>query len=249
MSHPDASKSDASKSDGAANAAAQPLDEAAVADWLLRHPDFLVRRPDIAAKLAPPDRGGDGVVDLQRFMVDRHRSELSKLRENWEQLLAVSRANLSTQQTIFEATLTAIRAASFEALVESVTHRYPEILHCETVTLCVESNDVADPTPAGVQPMRTGDVDAYLGGAARRSRFIADLSPDPVLFSPAAGIVRSAALVRIDMGPDAPKALLAIGGREADAYAPDQADDLLAFLGQALGGTFAAWLDFDHGKT
>lgn len=232
----------------AAEDAAPDLDEDAVAAWLLANPGFLASRPDVLRRMTPPDRGGDGVVDLQRAMVDRHRQELDRLRENWEQLLAVSRANLSTQQTIFEATLTAIRAASFEALVETVTERYPDILHCETVTLCIESPDVADPTPAGVQPMRAGDVDAYLGGAERRSRFIADLAPDPVLFGPAAGIVHSAALVRIDMGPEAPKALLAIGGRNVDDFTPDQADDLLSFLGQALGGTFAAWLDFDHGN-
>lgn len=227
--------------------AAPDLNPDDVAAWLVAHPGFLTSRPDLLAKLEPPDRGGDGVVDLQRYMVDRHRRELDELRQNWQELLAISRANLSSQHTIFEATLSAIRAASFEALVETVTERYPEILRCETVALCVESQGEAGDAPAGVARMQAGDVDAYLGGPAKRSRFISDLSPDPTLFGPAAGVVRSAALVRIDMGPEAPDALLAIGGREPDAFTPDQADDLLAFLGQALGGTFAAWLDFTEG--
>ncbi len=226
------------------DAATPDLDPETVAAWLAAHPDFLARRPDLLAKMEPPDRGGNGVVDLQRAMVDRHRRELNELRESWQELLAVSRANLSSQATIFEATLSAIRAASFEALIETVTEQYPDILRCETVTLCVESEDGAEAPPVGVRRMRGGDVDAYLGGPERRSRFIQGLEPDPILFGPAAGVVQSAALVRIDMGTDAPKAMLAIGGREPDAYTPDQADDLLAFLGQALGGTFAAWLDF-----
>ncbi len=215
-----------------------------VARWLAANPGFLADHPDLLAKLDPPDRGGGGVVDLQRFMVDRHRRDLSELRQNWQELLAVSRANLSSQQTIFEATLTAIRAASFEALIEAVTDRYPEILHCEAVALCVEADTGPETTQAGVHRMQAGDVDAYMGGVEKRTRFIADLTPDPTLFGACAGVVRSAALVRIEMGPDAPKALLAIGGREPDAFTPDQGDDLLAFLGQALGGTFAAWLDF-----
>lgn len=231
----------ADKTDAATEAV--ELDAEDVARWLEANPGFLAARPDLLAKLDPPDRGGDGVVDLQRYMVDRHRRELSELRENWQELLAVSRANLSSQASIFEATLTAIRAASFEALVDAVTERYPEILRCETVALCVES-DSGDGAN-GVHRLQAGDVDAYMGGAEKRSRFISDLSPDPTLFGPMAGVVRSAALVRIDMGPTAPKALLAIGGREPGLYAPDQADDLLAFLGQALGGTFAAWLDFE----
>lgn len=229
--------------DTSAAEAAPNLDEEEVARWLEANPGFLASRPELVAKLEAPDRGGDGVVDLQRYMVDRHRRELNELRQNWLELLAVSRANLNSQHTVFEATLAAIRAASFEALIEAVTERYPEILRCEAVALCVESDLGAD-APAGVQPMRAGDVDAYLGGSDRRTRFIADLTPDPTLFGPSAGVVRSAALVRLDMGVDAPKAMLAIGGREPDDYTPDQADDLLAFLGQALGGAFAAWIDF-----
>lgn len=223
---------------------APDLDEDEVARWLEANPGFIASRPDLASKLEAPDRGGDGVVDLQRFMVDRHRKELSELKRSWQELLAISRANMSSQATIFEATLTAIRAASFEALIETITDRYPEILRCEAVALCIESDEGPDGAPTGVRRMQAGDVDAYLGGGDKRSRFIDHLSPDPVLFGPSAGVVRSAALVRIEMGPDAPKALLAIGGREPDAFTPDQADDLLAFLGQALGGTFAAWLDF-----
>ena len=220
------------------------LNEDDVARWLAAHPDFLARRPDLMAKLDPPDRGGGGVIDLQRVMVDRHRQELTELKQNWQELLAVSRANMSSQATIFEATLSAIRAASFEALIETIVERYPEILHCEAVTLCIEAEPTPGGSPLGVRRAQLGDVDAYLGGPDKRSRFICDMSPDPTLFGPSAGVVRSAALVRLDMGGDAPKALLAIGGREPDAFSPDQGDELLAFLGQALGGTFAAWLDF-----
>lgn len=227
----------------APNASPPDLDEDDVARWLEANPGFLARRPDLVAKLEAPDRGGEGVVDLQRFMVDRHRQELSELKQNWHELLAVSRANMSSQATIFEATLTAIRAASFEALVETVTETYPQILHCEAVALCIESDDPPAEPPPGVRRMQAGDIDAYLGGSERRSRFIDHLSPDPALFGPSAGVVKSAALVRVDIGAEAPKAMLAIGGREPDAFAPDQGDELLAFLGQALGGTFAAWLD------
>ena len=99
------------------------LDAEDVARWLAANPDFLARRPDLVAKLDPPDRGGDGVIDLQRAMVDKHRRELSELKRNWQELLAISRVNMSSQATIFEATLSAIRAASFEALIETIAYR------------------------------------------------------------------------------------------------------------------------------
>jgi len=215
-----------------------------VAGWLKENPNFLIERPDVLAALNPPDRGGGSVVDLQHAMVKRHREELDKLKANWRDLLALSRTNLSNQASIFEATLTAIRAASFEALIEAITERYPEILGYEAVTLCIETDIAESSGPQNVRQVRFGDIDAYLGGNLKQSRFIADLEPDPTLFGPVSGIIKSAALVRIDMGSTAPKALLAIGGREVNTFTPDDGDDLLVFLGQALGGTFSAWLDF-----
>ncbi len=225
------------------------LDAEDVANWLKANPNFLIERPDVLASMEPPDRGGSGVVDLQRAMVHRQREELDKLRSNWRDLLAISRTNMSNQASIFEATLAAIRAASFEALIEAITERYPEILGCEAVSLCVEAHNASKSGPQNVRQMQFGDIDAYLGGAEKRSRFIANLEPDPNLFGPVAGIVRSAALVRIEMGPNAPKALLAIGGRGVDTFTPNDGDDLLVFLGQALGGTFSAWLEFVPGPT
>lgn len=223
------------------------LDATTVTAWLRANPGFLANHPDLLDSLAPPDRGGGGVVDMQRFMVERHRDELKALRGTTQDLLAVARANQTSQASIFEATLLAIRAPSFEALIDCVTEQFPQILHMEAVTFCVEgSPSDGMQMPAGVQALSGGDVDGYLCGIERRSRFISDMDPDPTLFGPSAGVVRSAALVRLDIAPDAPKAMLAFGAREPGSFDLEQADDLLAFLGGALGGTVAAWLDL-HG--
>ena len=220
------------------------LDADTVAAWLRANPGFLKDHPDLLDRLTPPDRGGDGVVDMQRFMVERHRDELKALRGT---TLAVARANQSSQASIMEATLLAIRAPSFEALIDCVTEQYPQILRMEAVTFCVEGSPSDGMSmPPGVQALSAGDIDGYLCGADYRSRFISDMAPDPTLFGPAAGVVRSAALVRLDIAPNAPNAMLAFGAREPGSFNFEQADDLLAFLGSALGGTVAAWLDL-HG--
>ncbi len=230
-----------------ASAAIAELDAETVADWLRANPGFFADHPELLDKLAPPDRGGDGVVDMQRFMVERHRDELKALRGTTQDLLAVARANQASQTSIMDATLLAIRAESFEALIDCVTEQYPQILHMEAVTFCVEGKPSDGmKMPPGVQALSTGDIDGYLCGADRRSRFISDMEPDPTLFGGAAGVVRSAALVRLEIAPEAPKAMLAFGAREPGSFTLEQADDLLAFLGAALGGTVAAWLDL-HG--
>ena len=53
-----------------------------VAEYLLRHPQFLVRHPDLLDYQIPPARNkGEGIIDLQQFMVERLRRDIAKLRE------------------------------------------------------------------------------------------------------------------------------------------------------------------------
>ena len=68
-----------------------------VADYLRRNPDFLAGHAELLDRLTPPSRAtGDGVVDLQRFMIYR-------LRGRHADLLPSGRRNLSQQSQINDA--------------------------------------------------------------------------------------------------------------------------------------------------
>ena len=52
----------------------------APAEYLRRHPDFLLEHPDLVWVLTPPEqRSGNGVVDMQRYMLERMKTDLAKL--------------------------------------------------------------------------------------------------------------------------------------------------------------------------
>ena len=61
------------------------------------------------------------MVDLQQFMVDRLRRDLTRLRGLQDELVANSRDNLSTQDRIHKAILALLDAETFEHLIEIVT--------------------------------------------------------------------------------------------------------------------------------
>ena len=63
------------------------------------------------------------------------------------------------------------------------------------------------------------------------------------LYGPAASLVRSDALARLDFGPTAPAAMLALGSREPDKFQPHQGTELLQFLAGVLGRAVRTWLD------
>jgi uncharacterized protein YigA (DUF484 family) len=63
------------------------------------------------------------------------------------------------------------------------------------------------------------------------------------IYGPAASLVRSDALARLDFGPTSPAAMLALGSREPDKFQPSQGTELLQFLAGVLGRSVRSWLD------
>jgi uncharacterized protein YigA (DUF484 family) len=231
----------------AANTAAETRGIGAedVAAYLRKHPDFLAERADLLAVLTPPAlRRGDSVVDMQHFMLQRLRSDLARAKTQQRALIATSRSNLTSQNRIHAAVLAILGATSFEQLLQTVTTDLAVLLDVDVVTIGVESAASAQPRLPlhGIQILRSGTVDDLLG-AERDAMLRADTAGDAALFGSAAGLVRSQALLRLDVSEHAPVGLLCIGTRRPDKFHPGQGTELLSFLARVTELTIAAWLD------
>jgi uncharacterized protein YigA (DUF484 family) len=250
--HPDSPpKARGAKTVAAAPAGAKQPELAAadVAAFLRRHPDFLTNRPDLVAILTPPAREmGDGVVDLQRFMLERMRTDVARLKLVQRKLIATSRANLQNQSRVHGAVLAILAATTFEHLIAVVTEELTLLLDIDAVGLCVEATQGkrAPKHPVlttGVQVLEAGAVDELLG-SAHDVLLRSDVVGDPALFgAAAAGLVRSDALVRLRVSSAAPVGLLALGARKPGVFHPGQGTELLTFLAQVIEHSIRAWLD------
>jgi uncharacterized protein YigA (DUF484 family) len=221
------------------------LTGAQVADYLRRHPTFLMRHPELLdGQVAPGRDRGDGVVDLQQFMVERLRREIARLRAEQDDLLANSRDNLSTQSRIHKAVLALLAADSFERLIETVTTDLALLLDVDVVMLCVEkaSGSSGDPNVEGVQMLPPGGVDQVMG-AGQDVLLRDDVPGDLDVFGSAAGLVRSDALLRLRVSRATPAGLIAFGTRHPGYFNPGQATELLGFLARVLEHCIRAWLD------
>jgi uncharacterized protein YigA (DUF484 family) len=231
---------------------APELAAADVASYLRRHPDFLINRPDLLAVLAPPTREmGDGVVDLQHFMLDRLRTDAARLKLVQRKLIATSRANLQNQTRVHNAVLAMMAATTFEHLITVVTEELTLLLDIDAVGLCVETprgkgrltGRNGKTLAAGVQMLEPSSVDELLGNS-HDVLLRSDVVGDPALFgASAAGLVRSDALVRLRVSPAAPVGLLALGARKPGVFHPGQGTDLLIFLAHVVEHSIRAWLD------
>ena len=216
-----------------------------VADYLRRHPDFLVEHPDLLRLLTPPahDRG-EGVIDMQRYMLERLRGELGKLQESQNELIATARENLSIQSRIHAAILALLGATTLEHLIEVITTDLAVHLEVDAVVLGFEALDRVAPgqQARGLRLFPRGRIDRLMAGA-REVLLIADTPGDSELFGSAATLVRSQALLRMQLRRDAPLGVLAFGARDPQKFHPGQGSELLTFLGRVVELSIRAWLE------
>ena len=224
-------------------AAAEPRDGPTgdqVLAYLRRHPDFLLQNPELLG--APRDV--EGVVDLRQFLLRRLQEEVRSAQIDYSELVTTSRANLSSQARVHNAVLALLSARSFEHLMETATADLAVHLDADVISLCVEAMDdtkVRAPM-RGIRILESGTIESLIG-KKREVLLRPYIAGDPDLFGPGAGIVRSDALLRLDMGAGAPCGLLAIGSRKEGQFLPAQGTELLGFLAQVLAVTIRSWLD------
>jgi uncharacterized protein len=221
------------------------LSAADVAAYLRQNPDFLIEHSELLQILTPPgQQRGERIVDMQQFMLQHLRAEIVKLKSQHRALVTSSRANLASQARVHAAVLALLAASSFEQLIQIVTTDLAVLLDADVVTIAVESTGPQRPrlNHQGVQILAPGTVDAVLG-VDRDVVLKGDADGDPLLFGDGAGLVRSAALLRLCVSPAAPAGLLCIGMRRPGKFHGGQGTELLGFLARSLGVTIAAWLD------
>jgi len=221
------------------------LDPAQIIEFLSDNPDFLQRNPELYRVMTPPDRAlGDGVSDLQSAIIDRLRGDAERLKTRQRDLMITSRANLSTQGRVHECVLTLLEAPSLEHVVQVITNDFAILLDIDIVTLCLESeqdDNVTSLPIAGLRNVPAGFVDATLG-EGRNVLLFDEMTREPRIFGAAADLVRSSALVRVEISSESPSAIVAFGTRNSGKFHASQGTELLDFLGRVVEGVIRSWL-------
>jgi uncharacterized protein len=225
--------------------ASRPLTAEDVAAFFARHPDFLAEHPELLALVVPPShQKGDNVADMQRFLIDRLRSEIAALKTSHQELITTTRTNMSGQRRVHEAALELLTARTFEELIERITTDLAIRLDVDVISLCVENDGSVAPkvTSRGVRLLKSGTIDRVMG-TDQSVVLHGIVEGNPALFGHAARTVKSEALMRLRVSPVAPAGLLALGSRNENHFDHGQGTELLDFLARVLETTIRLWLD------
>ncbi len=206
-----------------------------VVRFLQDNPDFFLGREALLEAMTPPKRWtGDGVVDMQKYVLDRLRGEIDALRRDALEVIETSRGNMSSQSRVHAAALALIEAPDFDGLAHVIADDLPLLLDVDVATLGFEPAGRSAPMPpaAPLREFKPGTVDAVFG-PDRQVLLLGELGDDGTLFGAAAGLVRSAALARLRPGPTTPTGILALGSRDT-TFQPGQGTELVVFLARVV---------------
>jgi len=220
------------RSEETAGQAPETLGADAVAAWLRRHPEFLVDNPEVLTFLTPPefDRG-EGIVDMQRFMLDKLRGETTSLRRREKQLMSAAEGNAAGQAKIHQSVLAIIDAPDVQALNSVIRTELPGLLDLEAAALCIEENGAL--SLVGAAAIGRGGI-SNLMGSKRAVLLQARMAGESFIFGDAASRVKSVAYLRLRSSKSGPAMLLALGSGREDGFSPDQGTELISFLAAAL---------------
>ena len=218
----------------------------AVANYLRAHPDFLTDHPDLFRILTTPSRWeeGDTLVDLQSVMLEKLREESQELKDAANLLISTTRSNMMIQTRTHAGIVAVLGAEGLENLIHVICYDLPMLLDVDAVSLCFETGDQgSDELGNGdIRYLSPGVVDSVLGGADKFAKLMETTIDDGAVFGEAAGIVQSAALVRLSPGGGIENGLLALGAREQGAFHSGQGTDLLIFIARVVDQCLQRWL-------
>ncbi len=221
-----------------------PLSPDDILRYLQEHPDFLQKNPEACDFLTPPKtHNGKKISDFQSYMIERLKSDKHEALETTKDVVTTVRNNMNNQARVHRAILRLLEANSFENFVHVITIDLISILDVDITVLLVESDgkDIPHIQANGVRVIPQGTIDHWLG--KKTSLLEADIQGVEALYGGGATLVRSQALVRVDISMDTPPALLAFGSRDSQLFQEGQSTEQIAFLARVVERLFRLWLN------
>ena len=223
-----------------------PVSAEQVSKYLKAHPDFLATHPELLEVLKSPAADkGEGVVDLQQFMVGNLQKELKTVRGKYDEMVEFCRDNMSTQSQVHHAVVSIIKAHDLEQLLQIITVDLMHVFNVDVVRLSMETEgadmyDASYPDAhySGITFIENGMTDLALGHE-NDILLCSDTTQEEILgfeeiFAECHGMIRACALLRLHLESVGKDVILGFGVRHAGAFDPNQGIELLSFLATVI---------------
>ncbi|MGB0694395.1 MAG: DUF484 family protein [Rhodospirillaceae bacterium] len=230
------------------------VDPKQVLDYLRAHPEFLSDHPELLIGAALPSRfddSGGTVIDFRDALVGRLRREITDLSSCAEELITNSKINHDVQKGTMRAALALLDSDGLGPLMRTITEDLPHLLDVDVAVLRLEHAEDGPQSAGDQQPvlhglglthLPPGQVTALLGLDQTHILRPQLNDGEPDIYGDQGLGLRSDAIIRLDISPDRPDGVLALGCREVNAFTPDMAVDMLSFIARVIENCLRRWM-------
>ncbi len=217
-------------------------------EQILKSPEVILEDRDVMrALVAANDRAmGPNVVDMRRLAMERLEQRLDRLEDTHQSVIAAAYENLSGMAAVHRAILCLLEADTLADFAARLAGECADALRVDHVSLLIEGpapEGAAGPLPSFVAHGTCADLMRSLGTRPDRVVTLRELPGDPCRSdSDMPAGLRSEAVLRLDLGPAGPAAILRLASFESAQFRPGQGTDLLAFFGGVVGRSLRRWL-------
>lgn len=220
------------------------LSEEDVLHFLRIHPDFLSRHPETLEFLLPPKQeDGVNVLDFQQYAIKHLQEKVQNVKDHFDQVITISRSNISTQYQVNEAVLALIQANTLEKLLEVLTTDMMRIFGVDVVRLGLESElgethgaYYPEDHYSGLVFLPHGIISSDMAGGSILMLADQEMPPEiaQLLFADCSHLAVSAVMLKLQLRRTGAAGVLAFGAREEGRFDPKQATDMLNFLSRVF---------------
>ncbi len=204
-----------------------------VSDYLVTHPDFFVRHPEVLAEIDIPHPTGDAVSLIER-QVRTLREQNRRYRSQLESLLEIARENDALAKRLHRLTLALIETRSFDEVLNTLQDELRNLFQADAVEMKLFSAEELAAHGSEAGPAMFSDF-------IRKERpSCGELPPEQLdyLFGPQAGGTGSVALIPLHATPLV--GILAIGSHDPQRFEASKSVDFLRRLADIVSATLSA---------
>ncbi|MCC6172108.1 MAG: DUF484 family protein, partial [Gammaproteobacteria bacterium] len=224
---------------GASLAPAVPAEEAGIAEYLDRHPEFFERNLAVLAKLRLPHLRGGTTISLVERQVEVLRERQAASDERLQEFIRVARANDALADKIQQLSRRLLRATSMQATLNAIETGLRVDFDAVNSRLVLPAFDAAGVEGVPDRFLRAVPQDepalksfeTLFNGGKPRCGQVRDIQRD-FLFGDEAATVGSVALV--PLGDKGSLGLLAVGSGDVDRFHPGMSTEFLARMGELI---------------
>jgi uncharacterized protein YigA (DUF484 family) len=228
----------------AAQTPATTGDEAGIAEYLEKHPEFFERHAATLAKLRLPHARGGTTISLVERQVEVLREKHSASEARLADFVRVARANDTLSEKIHRFTCRLMRAPTLAATLAGIESALREDFDAAHSRLVLPGfgaghyEDVPDRFLRSVAPDEPAlkSFETLFASGKPRCGQARDIQRD-FLFADDASVIGSIALV--PLGVRGGLGLLAIGSTDANRFHPGMSTDFLARMGELIAEAIA----------